>query len=88
MGIVTDQVLDSNKLMASDTPKTSQLLGEIGQPDGMMKDPVGAVVVGVGPLTVEMSGRLLLYAPAIAFTMLSPPMVNITMHAPTPHNRA
>lgn len=49
MGIVTDQVLDSNKLMASDSPKTSQLLGEIGQPHGMMKDPVGAVVVGVGP---------------------------------------
>ena len=35
--------------MASDGLEAAELLGEVGDADGVVEDAVGAVVVGVGP---------------------------------------
>ena len=45
MGII--QVINHG-LKTSDGLKTAELLGEIGQADGVMQDPIGSVIVGVG----------------------------------------
>lgn len=37
-----------HSLVACDSLEAAELLAEIGQPDGVMEDPVGAIVVGVG----------------------------------------
>lgn len=36
-------------LVARHSLEAPKLLGKIGQPDGVMEDPVGAVVIGIGP---------------------------------------
>ena len=45
--------------MASDGLEAAELLGEVGDADGVVEDAVGAVVVGVGPADDADDGQVL-----------------------------